>query len=432
MKKLALIGLMSTLFVTMIFAQGDPKKAFKRAKSNLGTYKLDQKKYDKLLEAKKLIDFASGDANYGQKAKTWNLKGDIYNALSSSVQIQKITNPSFKDPYPDAGFTAYESFLNGLKFAEKKYQKSDALKGLSDAIAAVSNAGIQAYGAQDFAKAYKAFNIGLEIHKLLKDNGKKSPFDDKAQLHNQLYITGLAALSSKNYTEADKLFSQLKEANYDKPEIFDGLYKVKLAEGDTTAARAILDEGIKKFPGNKALMYSQINDYLASGKIAELVDKLKVAIQGDEKNASLHATLGNVYDQLSQNAYSAGNKAEAATQFDLAKASYAKALELDPKNFTSVYSLGTLYYNKAANMSAELKALESDMSKAGMAKYDAVKKTMNDIFAQALPYFLQSEKLNGKDANTIIALKEIYARKNDTAKATEYSEKLKQLVPADK
>ncbi len=428
MKKLALIGLMSTLFVTMIFAQGDPKKAFKRAKSNLGTYKLDQKKYDKLLEAKKLIDFASKDANYGQKAKTWNLKGDIYNALSSSVQIQKITNPAFEDPYPNAGLTAYEAFKNGLKFAEKKYQKSDALKGMTEAIGAVSNAGIQAYGAKDFATAYKAFNTGLEIHKLLKDNGKKSPFDDKAQLNNQLYITGLAALSSKKYPEADKLFTQLKESNYDKPEIYDGLYKVKLAQKDTTAARAVLDEGIKKFPENKALMYSQINDYLATGKIAELVDKLQAAIKGDPNNASLHATLGNVYDQLSQNAYSAGNKADAETQFGLAKASYAKALELDPKNFTSVYSLGTLYYNKAANMSGELKALENVMSKAGMKKFDDVKKTMNDIFAQALPYFLQAEQLNDKDANTIIALKEIYARKNDTAKATEYSNKLKQLT----
>ncbi len=432
MKKLALIGLLSTLFVTMIFAQGDPKKAFKRAKSNLGTYKLDQKKYDKLLEAKKLIDFASKDANYGQKAKTWNLKGDIYNELSSSVQIQKITNPAFEDPYPDAGFTAYEAYLNGLKFAEKKYQKGDALKGLSAAIAAISNSGIQAYGAKDYAKAYKAFNAGLEIHKLLKENGKKSPFDDKAQLNNQMYITGLAALSSKKFDEADALFNQLKDANYDKPEIYDGLYKAKLAQKDTTAARAILDEGIKKYPEDKALMYSQINDYLATGKITELVDKLKGAIAGDVTNASLHATLGNVYDQLSQKAYSAGNKAEAAKQFDLAKASYDKALELEPENFTSAYSIGTLYYNKAANMSAELKALESDMSKAGMKKYDAVKKTMNDIFAQALPYFLKAEKLNGKDSNTIIALKEIYARKNDVAKAKEYSEKLKQLVPAEK
>jgi len=432
MKKLALIGLMSTLFVTMIFAQGDPKKAFKRAKSNLGTYNLDQKKIDKLLEAKKLIDFASKDADYSQKSKTWNLKGSIYNALSSSVQIQRISDPSYKDPYPEAGSVAYESFKNGLKFAEKKYQKADALKGMSEAISAVSNAGIQAYTNREFPAAYKAFNIGLEIHKLLKDNGKKSPFDDKAQLQNQLYITGLAALSSKNLPEAGELFTQLKEANFDKPEIYDGLYKVKLAQKDTTAARAILDEGIKKYPSNKALMYSQINDYLATGKIAELVGKLQNAISGDKTNASLHATLGNVYDQLSQKAYSAGDKTEAGKQFDLAKASYEKALELEPKNFTSVYSLGTLYYNKAANMSSQLKALESDMSKSGMAKYDAVKKTMNDVFSEALPYFLQAEQLENKDANTIIALKEIYARKNNTAKATEYSDKLKQLVPAEK
>jgi len=432
MKKLALIGLLSTLFVTMVFGQGDPKKAYKRAKSHLGTYKLDQTKYDKLLEAKKLIDFAANDADYGQKAKTWNLKGQIYNALSSSVPIQKITDPSFKDPYPKAGFSAYEAFQNGIKFAEKKYQKSDALNGLTDVISSVSNAGIEAYKLQDFDAAYKAFSIGLEIHQLLKDNGKKSPFDDKEQLHNQQYITGLAALSAKKYEAAGVLFSALKDAKYNKPEIFDGLYKVKLAQKDTTEARAILAEGIAKYPSNKPLMYSQINDYLAAGKIAELVDKLKGAIAGEPKNASLHATLGNVYDQLSQKAYAAGDKTSSATNFDLAKSSYEKALELEPKNFTSIYSLGTLYYNKAAGMSSELKALESDMTKSGMAKYDAIKDKMNGIFKQALPYFLQAEQLNEKDANTIIALKEIYARNNNTAKATEYSNKLKQLAPAEK
>ncbi|HHB79995.1 MAG TPA: hypothetical protein ENK85_12250 [Saprospiraceae bacterium] len=431
MKKLALIGLLSTLFVTMIFAQGDPKKALKRAKSNLGSYNLDQKKYDKLLEAKKLIDFASKDEEYGKMSKTWNLKGQIYNALTNSVQIQQLTNPSFKDPYPDASLTAYESFKNALKYAQKKYQKSDALKGLTEVISGLSNMGIQAYSAKDFDKASQAFSLGLEIHKLLKDNGKKSPFDDKAQMQNQQYITGLADLSAGKYDEADKLFTSLKEEKYDKPEIYDGLYKVKLAEKDTTSARMILSEGRKLFPENKALMYSEINDYLQSDKDEELVNMLQTAIKGEPENSSLHSTLGNVHDKLSQKLLQAGDQAGYEREFALAKASFEKALELKPDDFYSEYSIGTLYYNKAAALSSKLKELESDMSKAGMAKYDKVNKEMLDLFEMALPYFLKAEKMGqgSKDYNTILAIKEIYARKNNAAKAKEYGDKLKAIIP---
>ncbi len=429
MKKLALIGLMSILFVTLTFAQGDPKKAVKRAKSNLESYMLDQsKKFDKLIMAKKFIDFASKDETYGKKAKTWNIKGQIYNALSSNVQIQRITDPSYKDPYPDAAFTAYDAFQKALDLAEKKYQKKDALNGMSEAISGLSNAGIAAYSAKDYKKAYDAFNAGLEIHKLLKDNNKKSPFDDKAQYQNQLYITGLAALTSKMYDQAGKLFSQLKDDGFDKPEIYDGLYKVYKAKKNTEKAQAILDEGRKKYPDDKALMYSEINDYLSAGKTKELVSKLQNAIKGDPNNASLFATLGNVYDQLSQEAFKNKNIAEADKQFDLAKAAYDKAISLDPKNFATVYSLGTLYYNKAANLTAELKKLEDDISPAGMKKYDAAKAKMLEIFAQALPYFQKAEKLEPNDRNTLIALKEIYARQNKIALSKEYSAKLDKLT----
>jgi len=49
------------------------------------------------------------------------------------------------------------------------------------------------------------------------------------------------------------------------------------------------------------------------------------------------------------------------------------------------------------------------------------------LFNSALPFFLKAEGLNGSDGNTIIALKEIYARLNDLTKSAEYKAKYDKL-----
>ena len=49
------------------------------------------------------------------------------------------------------------------------------------------------------------------------------------------------------------------------------------------------------------------------------------------------------------------------------------------------------------------------------------------MFDAALPYFLKAEESDPKDRNTLIALREIYARKNQLDKAEEYKKKLDAL-----
>jgi tetratricopeptide (TPR) repeat protein len=71
--------------------------------------------------------------------------------------------------------------------------------------------------------------------------------------------------------------------------------------------------------------------------------------------------------------------------------------------------------------------LANDYSKEGTAKYDKAKEDSDEMFEKALPYFQKSEKINGKDMNTLIALKEIFARKNQFDKAEEYKAKIEAL-----
>ena len=96
----------------------------------------------------------------------------------------------------------------------------------------------------------------------------------------------------------------------------------------------------------------------------------------------------------------------------------------DPKYFDAIYSIGALYYNKAAAMTKELITLEGDYSKDGMKKYEAMKVKVFAEFDEALPFFEKAESLNPNDANTLIALKEIFARKDDLATSGEFKDRL--------
>jgi hypothetical protein len=68
--------------------------------------------------------------------------------------------------------------------------------------------------------------------------------------------------------------------------------------------------------------------------------------------------------------------------------------------------------------------LESDFSKEGQKKYEAAEKLMISEFDKALPYFKKAESINANDQNTLIALKEIFAKKNDMKMSGEFKSRL--------
>ena len=112
---------------------------------------------------------------------------------------------------------------------------------------------------------------------------------------------------------------------------------------------------------------------------------------------------------------------------DKAMETYQKALAKEPTNNFANYSMGTLYYNKAASYVTLMNSLAEDLTKDGMKKYDAAQASMLSMFDKALPFFLQAEKSDANDKNTLIALREIYARKNQMDKAEEYKKKMEAL-----
>ena len=424
MKKF-LFGLFSLLLVAGTISAQDGKKALKTATKAYGAYNLDPtKNLDKMQEAIDALEIASAASDVNGSSKVWQLKGDLYNSVYRNYATLKQLDPTMKKGVPDAAVQAYAAYQKALEYSQKKYETKDAVKGLAEVQSYLVGEGAEAYEAQDYATAYSAFNSALDAQSILKEKGEAGIFADAAAYNDQLYYTGLAALNGQDLEAAQPLFNQLREAGYDKPAVYEALYKIAETGEDNDAALAILSEGREKFPDDVSLLFGEINHYLKAGKLDELTGRLDAAIAKEPDNPSLYSTLGNVYDNLYQKELEAKNEAKSTEYFDAAFKNYNKALELKPGFFDAVYSIGALYYNRAASTTSALNILADDYSKAGLKKYDELRKVMLTHFDEALPFFKQAETLNPGDRNTLIALKEIFARKDDLATSNEFKSRL--------
>lgn len=421
MKKVFLL-LVVFLSGANLYAQDDIKKMVRTAKRALQSYNLDQNNNKaKLEEAIKTIDEVVALPAAQTDYEAWYTRAQIYNEVNLGDAMMKSFNPAHTSKIPSAGYKALESYMKALELAVKGYEKKDAAKGLNESMQGALIYGYDVYSSGDQAKAHDIFKAILDAHEKLVANKEKSPFSDEEDLNNQIYIVGVTALGSGNNSAASKYLNMLLDKGQYKPEIYDALYKLNIELKDEAAAEKYLRTGREKFPEDVNLLFSEINDALRKGKLDELVASLKVAIEKEPGNVSLYTTLGNVYDNLFQKSQDAEKK---MMYFDSAYMYYGKALEINPQSFDALYSSGALYYNRAAEKTTVLQTMADDFSAAGIKKYKELQAEINEIFKQALPYFLKADSINNKDKNTLIALKEIYARINELDKSNEYKERL--------
>ncbi len=427
MKKLLIAFMSLFLIVGTMSAQDSPKKMLKKASKNLSKYYQNPAENEaKLTEALDLVKMAFETDEAKANPEAWNTKGKIYNELANAEVKASLLDPNYVVKYPAAAETAYQSFSKGMELGTKKGHKKDALKGLEETIGHLINAAISTYNTKDYASAFNSYKDALDLHDLLTENGGKSPIADDAQKQEYKFYAAVAGYYGDKKAEATPLFMELAEAGYDHALVYEALFSIK-SETKPEDGLKYLEMGRTKYPDDTGLLFAEINYYLKSGQLEILTDKLKIAIEKEPNNVTVYNTLGNVYDQLYQTEDKAGNADKSKEYFDLAYDYYNQALAIDAKNFDATYSIGALYYNKAASYTDKINELSNDFSAAGTKKYDAMKVEMDGQFAKAKPYFITAEQLNPKDGNALIALKEIYARSNDFEKVAEYKAKIEAL-----
>jgi len=421
MKKLLIFGLALVLAAPM-FAQ-DPAKDIKKAARQLATYNLDPSASDKLTEAIALADASINDATVKADPTAWQTYGEVHMAALNADVQSIVLNSDAPIQHPTSTAKAYEGFKMASELAQKSYHTKDAMKALAAGLQNMYYMGSALYQSGDFKNAYGAFKAVYDGFALTQKNGEESAFDAKEH-DKTLYYAALCAQQAGMMGEARAALTTLVETGKAEPEVYEGL--IALYPDDPDRQETLLADARTKYPNDLGLLYSEINHYLAKGEMTSLISKLEKAIEMEPNNVSVYVTLGQVYDKLFQD--------QAKTDPAASEESFSKALQYyemgrarDSKNFDAIYSIGALWYNKAAAYSVELNALADDISAEGNRKYDAKKAEMDEAFAKALPFFLEAEKLNGKDLNTLVALREIYARQEHYEKVEEYKGKVEAL-----
>jgi len=424
MKKVLLAFLSLFLVVGTISAQ-DGKKLLKEAKKAIGKYSTDPGKHAALLgEGLELLEQAFGDPAISGESKNYITKGKIFEEMLDSEMKMQLLNPEAKINNPSAGINAFTAYAKALEIATKKGDIKNALKGIEQVEGNLNNIAISMYNEKDYETSYQNFDAGVKAYKLLKDNGKDSRLDDPAVYKDHIFFTGVNAyLCEENKERAIPYFEELYAAETDQALVYEALYKLSY-ETDKDKAVTYLTKGREMFPDDTGMLFAEINHYLNEGEMDILIEKLNAASEKEPDNMSVIVTRGKVYEELHNKAQEEGDMAKAKEHFDSALGDYNAVIAKDANNFDATYNVGALYYNKAAGMAAEINELANDYSKDGTAKYNKLKAEMDGIFGEALPFFEKADQINGNDMNTLIALKEIYARQNNFEKSNEYKAKI--------
>lgn len=431
MKKF-IIGCAFVSLATIASAQ-NPKTAYTRASMDLNAYRLEKTKVNSLKSAVKDIEFVVAHERTKGEAKHWRQRGEVYYSVSGEAKVNA--------DYPEAIYKAYTSYVKALeldlKALEAKGKPVAKLKGKGnyknafDKIAReLYSSGADAYNGKKNELAYKLFYAVTQIEGLTKEPlGKKQV----VLVVNNIDLTtesaryaAEAALRIGKIAEAEALYAPLLEQNKIKEDLLPGVYatlaKAYFKAKQTKKAKEVLNKGRKLFPKNQDLLYTEINIALSEGRIKELEDQIKQAIEASPNDVELLFVLGNVYDGIFREKLENATVEEAEGFYTQAVNWYAKGVEVDATHFNCLYSLGAIRVNYSNFYAKQLN--EMDYSTPEYKTVDARYKALID---ESLTYLLAAEKVKPEDLSVVLALKEVYGRKDDEANFMKYKKRVETL-----
>jgi len=426
MKYIGSFVLIILLAMSPLMAQDSPDKMMKKADRSLSKYNLDQaNNKDELMEAKDLIVSALEDEEVAKEGRAWVVKGQVFASLSNEDMKMLMANPQSEPSYPNAPFKAYEAFYEALNVSDKSRYQREALEGLGGLTQIFSIMGNAYLESQEYDKAYEPLDALLNIHETFVAEGEDPVYQSEDDYDQQRFVVSICAIQAGATEHAKNLLMELYEEEYSDAAVYSSLFDLLMNEDDEEKALEVLDKGKELFPEDNTILFARINYYIQNDELELLEESLQEAIKAEPENASVHSALANVYMKIYNRMLEEGTEEEAEEYKSKAIQYYDKAIELDPEDFEPYYSVGSIYFNEAAVITQKMSEL--GMSKEDQKKYDTLKVKSEKLFDKALPYFEKAESLAPNDTNTLIALREIFARTNEYEKAQELKVRMERI-----
>jgi tetratricopeptide (TPR) repeat protein len=352
---------------------------------------LKNKEYDK---AKIAADLSAANASTSNGAKTWYYRGKIYKAIVEDKDV------AVKNLDPAAEEKALESFITCLKLDKGNDIYKNEVKGL------LVQSSYATFQKSKFLQSNKEYDKALVLLDLV-DSSLPYDFDGGLKTNGITKETILLTKSKLYYSSGNKelakeSINKLIDLNYKDASIYNEMSKLSLADKDTVKALTYLEKGRTLMPENSELLNSEINIYLAQGKINVLKDKLTKAIELTPKNEALYCVLANIYNSSKDQ--------------DKAIESYKKSLEINPKYDIANYNLGVIYFTRGKEWMDKVNALP--LKEEAKAKdYEAKAKVE---FKSATEYLEKSYEVS-PDKRTKQTLFQLFTRLGEPEKAAKYA-----------
>ena len=376
---------------------------------------------ESLEKAKVNIDAAAEHEKTKESAKTHVIKGQVYMAIYESNKraqenkLMNIADPNKRTfealqntPTAELG-VAYQAFLKG-KALDEKGNYTGELKALGNIGIYYDNTGRANYNGKKYPEALAAFESAYEI------SGNSDT--------TILYFLATVSEMAQQFDKSKMYYQKMIDTKQGKGATYSSLVNVYLMMKDTTAAMDLLKQGRAAYPNDINLVISETNYFLKANKSKEALNNLNIAIQAKPTDPNLYLVRGNIYDNLANpKDATTGKDLEKPKDYEevlkLAETDYKKAIELKPDYFDALYNLGVLYNNQGVVLNKLADAITDNK------KYEAANAKATEKFSLAMPILEKALEVNPKDRNTMIALKQIYARMQLLDKLKAINEKLK-------
>ncbi|APQ16270.1 tetratricopeptide repeat protein [Maribacter hydrothermalis] len=369
--------------------------------------------------AQTAIEAASGtiaSADEKTQAQYYFTKGKIYSDLA-----KKGNNDAF-----EKSATSFKKVIELEEKSGKKKYSDETSQYMNALTADLVNSAVTDNGNQKFKEAAEKLYMSYTL----------SPKDT-----SYLYYAAGSAVNGGHYEMALDYYNKLQDVGY------DGSGTVYKATNDASGEVEEMDK-VQRDLMVKSGSYSNPIDEKTPSKKAEIVkntaliytqlgqdEKALEAYQAARKNdpedvnlilneANLYFNQGNKdkFKELMAQAialapdnpdlhYNVGVINMEQENYVDARASYKKAIEIDP-NYTNAYlNLSTTYVNEGNGLIDQMNSLGN--SRADIAKYEELKKTKDSLFKQGADVLEAALKTSPDNENVMTQLKNIYGAMGD-------------------
>lgn len=389
MKKFSILGLCLAAGLTMS-AQTDLVKEVERAvKSGNFDYS----------EVKAKIDEMTQNAESKDNVKTWMVAGQAafanYDALFLKVQMgqevdKKAIGNSMIDGYNYMMAALPLDTVVDAKGKVKAKESKKILKTVAENYSHFNNAGIFLWEAQDYAGAYKAWDIYTTLPEdpRMAQTGLKADADTiVAQI---IFNKALAAWQVDQLDNALVAFEQAKTKGYTKKNLYDYAIAVASQANKLNVAAQYAKEAYPVYGGEDPVYLQVIvNDFLEKKEYANAIEYINGLLEKDSQNANLVDLQGVCLENNGKQ--------------DEAIVAYKKAIEIDPYLALARLHLGNILYNKAYT-------IDNDASALPQAQYDKIRAEQTEPLLREAAVQLEEayklDEVNMRDA--VKNLKNIY------------------------